>query len=303
MSRLLRVILVLSCLGAGLACPAAVVRQTPAAPTGASGPAVREWRLRVALDSGEVHVSVTTRAASVAVVAATGTFQQSFETAGPLADWAGAAETLPPPRPAPPSSRAGRDSVPAAQYTSVRLAEPVDTARRFDLTEYQLTRVGADSAPEYLLSGTNGVWGFVLRVGASQAAALLGALRGELTPGAVPYEFPREGRTPAEHTPLVTGAYLVSQVTRSAEAGRRPPRAAFPAALVGTGQAGSVRLQFIVEADGRVRPSSVRLIGKAHPAFAAAARDALLAAQYRPAVLGGRPVPELNMQSFDFQRP
>jgi TonB family protein len=189
------------------------------------------------------------------------------------------------------------------RYTSARLSEPVDTARRFDLTEYRLTRLGADSAPDHLLSGTNGAWGFALRVSAAQLAALLGALRGEPTAGAVPYEYPREGRTPAEHTPMVTGAYLESQTTRPSGMGSPPPRPAFPAALVGRGVAGSVRLQFVVEADGRVRPSSVRLIGKAHPALAGAARDALLAARFRPAVLAGRPVPQLTTQSFDFSQP
>ena len=63
------------------------------------------------------------------------------------------------------------------------------------------------------------------------------------------------------------------------------------------------RLLLIVEATGRVRRSSIRLIGKAHPAFALSAREAVLRAVYEPAQLRGRPVPQITFQDFEFKQP
>ena len=69
-----------------------------AAPSAARPPqAPAEWRLRVPLDSGEVRVEVSSRAAAVTVAAPTGTFLQAFDTSRPLAEWADAAAALPAP--------------------------------------------------------------------------------------------------------------------------------------------------------------------------------------------------------------
>ncbi|HEY2065693.1 MAG TPA: TonB family protein, partial [Gemmatimonadaceae bacterium] len=223
----------------------------------------------------------------------TGTFLQAFEAAGPLREWADAAAALRAPQLLA-ASNGGADQV---TYASTRLTST------FDRTEYRLIRVEGDSAPSYLLTATNGAWSSALPVSPAQAAALFTALRGESGSGAVPYEFPHMGQTPATSTPDVQGAWLDVQVDRLASPGSRAPRAVFPDAWRGTGATGTVRLTFIIDETGVVRPSSVRLIGKAEPAFAAAARQALLAARYSPAMLGGRPVPQRAMQNFDFRQP
>jgi TonB family protein len=64
---------------------------------------------------------------------------------------------------------------------------------------------------------------------------------------------------------------------------------------------GVVRLQFIIDSTGRVAPSSIRLLGTAHPMLATAARDALLLARYKPAERSRRPVPQVAMQEFEFK--
>ena len=54
----------------------------------------RARHFRVPLDSGAVHVAVTSKAASVTVVAPTGTFLKAFSTDAPLTAWADEAASL-----------------------------------------------------------------------------------------------------------------------------------------------------------------------------------------------------------------
>jgi TonB family protein len=236
----------------------------------------------------------------VAVVAPSGTFQQSFATATPLAEWAKAAGELRAPRIAPADSNNSADTARASRFASVLLNEPGDSAAHFDLTEFRLTRVDGDSTPDYLLSGTNGAWTFELRLGFAQFTALLGALRGDPNAGASPYDLARLGDTPAEAKPDITGAFLDMQVDRPAQRDGEPV-VVYPASLQGSGVTGDVRLSFIISETGRAQPWSVRLIGKAHPLLAAAARNALLTTTFRPAQIGGRPVPQHAMQDFQFR--
>ena len=74
----------------------------------------------------------------------------------------------------------------------------------------------------------------------------------------------------------------------------------YPPELRGSGISQNVRLMFIVDSTGKVRPSSVRLIGAAHPAFAKIAITSLLAAEFRPAERHGQPVPSYMFQDFGF---
>jgi hypothetical protein len=224
----------------------------PTAVPGAAQPpqAPAEWLLRVPLDSGEVRVEVSSRAAAVTVVAPTGTFLQAFATSRPLAEWAARLEALPPP-------------VAGGQGAPTDVADLVGGVGR--LTTFSLTRARGDSSGGYVLSGTNGAWLFALKMSASQAGALLGALRGDSAWGALTYEYPRSGRSRDGDRPHVSGAWLGPELDREAGPGPRPPRPTYPAVLRGTGTAGTVRLQFIIESTGHVRPSSVRLIGAAHP--------------------------------------
>jgi TonB family protein len=254
------------------------------------------WQMRVPLDSGAVSVAVTSRAATVNVVAPTGTFQQSFGNAAPITGWADDAERLAVPQPAS-AQGAGASVDPTARlrYASTRLAPAQDTAARLDLTEFVLTRVDSGPQPAYLLTGSNGAWTFAMRLRPEQGAALIAALRGRAHPGALPYETRR-----FKETTDATGAWLSAEVDRMVAPGRRPPRPAYPSDLRGERVKGSVRLSFIVEPTGRVRPSSIRLIGRAHPALALAARQALLGAEYTPAQMRGKAVPQDAMQQFEF---
>lgn len=259
-------------------------------------PSTGQWRLRARMDSGEVHVEVTSEAASVTVVSPNGTFQQSFKTATPLAEWASAAERLAAPANVPAESSRAADTAGARRFASVALETPADTAKRFDLTVLQLARVGGDSAVGYLLSGTNGAWPFELHLGPAQFTALLGALRGDPNSGALPYEFPHAGSNPK---PDVMGTWLHVQVDRPAQHDGEP-ELRYPKALRGSGIAGKVRLAFVISDAGRAQPWSIRLIGKAHPALAALARNVLLEMRFKPAELMGQKVPQYAMQEFEF---
>lgn len=267
----------------------------------------REWRLRMVLDSAEVQVEVTSHAASVTVVARSGTFVQAFATSGPLADWAQAGALLPAPVMAP-AMAAGSPSQPT--HVSATLAPGRDTAARFDLTEFTLTRVSADSADSadnskaFMLNGTNGAWTFAFPLSATQASVLFATLEGLSVPGALPYDLGRIGRTVEESSPGVSGAYVsLYEVDRPAELSTRPPAARYPPALRGTGIGGSVRLAFIVDSTGSVLPASVRLLGKAHPLLAQSARVALLRFRFRPARIGRSPVAYYLNQEFIFVAP
>lgn len=258
-------------------------------------PSIRQWQLRVRLDSGEVHVEVNDAAATVEVLTPSGTFLEAFKTATPLAEWASTAEHLAAPATAPIESSNAADTAGGRRFTSAVLETSSDTTKRFDLTVFRITRVGGDSTAGYVLSGTNGAWPFELHLASTQFAALLGALRGKPNTGAVPYELGHVGR----EKPDVMGTWLEPQVDRPAQRDDEPDLI-YPWTLRGTGIAGKVRLAFVISDAGRAQPWSIRLIGKAHPAFAAAARDALLKMKFKPAQLMGQPVPQYVMQDFTF---
>ena len=75
----------------------------------------RARHFRVPLDSGTVHVAVTSRAASVTVVAPTGTFLKAFSTDAPLTAWANEAASL------------ARDSAASLSRSSFRSSCTTDT--------------------------------------------------------------------------------------------------------------------------------------------------------------------------------
>jgi TonB family protein len=237
--------------------------------------------LRVPLDSGAVHIDVTSRAATVTVVSPTGTFLRSFDTDAPLAAWANAAAALLP------------DS--AASLTDG------GNGSSASLTDIRLMRAGADSMPRYVLETTNTAWNGVLHVGPAQAATLFAVLRGDSAPGATPLSNALITHSGDGDKPDEFGTWVSAQLDQDAETRRGPHATQYPSALRGTGIAGTVRLWFIVDSTGHVRPSSVRLIGRAEPALAVAARDDLLRMRFEPAKRRGRPVAEILMQDFQYR--
>ena len=75
----------------------------------------------------------------------------------------------------------------------------------------------------------------------------------------------------------------------------------YPSMLQSAGVEGDVRAQFVVDTLGRVEPGSVRVLDSTHDLFAAAVRDALDRARFKPAEAGGHKVRQLAEQVFTFR--
>ncbi len=245
-----------------------------------------EWQLQVPLDSGMVLVEAR-RGAYVQIIAPTGTFHISVDSPDSLVRWARQAVD------AGESARRGGGGDAFASLTS-RLSGP---------NEFLLEPLLGDTSGAFLLTGTNGGWEFSLHLSAAQSAALFGAFGGEASAGAVPFRDPAltTAGPPEEYRPHVTGAWLDSQVERTVQPRSPVVIAGYPRELIGTGVSGSVNFTFIVDSNGRARPSSVRLIGPVHRLFATAAHEALMASRYFPARRAGKPVPQLVMQRFELR--
>jgi protein TonB len=81
--------------------------------------------------------------------------------------------------------------------------------------------------------------------------------------------------------------------------GTATPR--YPSMLQSAGLEGDVRAQFVVDTLGRVEQGSFRVLQTSHDLFAAAVREALSRARFKPAEVGGRRVRQLVEQSFTFR--
>jgi TonB family protein len=68
------------------------------------------------------------------------------------------------------------------------------------------------------------------------------------------------------------------------------PPVTYPPVLLEAGVEGSVTLAVVVGTDGRIEPSSIRVVESTHPGFEQAAADALLATVFRPGKINGQPV-------------
>jgi protein TonB len=75
----------------------------------------------------------------------------------------------------------------------------------------------------------------------------------------------------------------------------------YPSMLQSAGVEGDVHAQFVVDTLGRVERGSVRILDASHDLFAAAVRDALGRARFKPAEAGGRKVRQLAEQTFTFR--
>ena len=250
----------------------------------------RERRLRINLDSAMILVEVTGVAASVELIAPCGTFVDPYPSDTTLAHWADLAAVLPPPVP-------DSTSPDNHRYAAVALGG----AKRGPLynTTLKLIRLDSATSSSFLLRSTNTAWGCEVRLEPAQAVAFFGALRGQAAGGAIPYDWPSAGKG-EKGRPDVSGAWVGPALDRQVEVKGSSIGLSYPKEFRGTGIAEKVRLGFIVDSTGKVRPSSVRLIGTPRPAFALAAMRGLLAAEYRPAERQGRPVPTFVVQDFGF---
>jgi Gram-negative bacterial TonB protein C-terminal len=238
---------------------------------------------RVDLDSGMVLVRLTGTATAIEVIAPTGTFMLFVRSRATGEEWVRAATE-------------------AERAVMARSGAPIEAAvirnEIQTVTEYRLDPVIGDPQTRFLLSGGNGAWEFNLRISAEQSAAIFSALRGELSAGVLPYDYPRMRGDSTAARPHVYGAWLGQQVDRPVSWRGYAPRIIYPGELRGSGIGGIVELAFIVDANGRARQSSIRLIRTPHPLLAVAARKVLLDVRYQPAELDGKPVAQITQQQF-----
>lgn len=275
-----------SCAALG-AIPGIVPRMASA---GAQAPAASErrtWRLRALLDSGEVQVEVTSQAAAIEVVSPSGKFIIAFRTSEEAEAWARAAARL---DSAPPVDGRTSDAVVLRAESDERRA-------------YQLMRLHNPSGPTHAIAGTNGVWEFGMTMSAAQFAAVLGALRGDSTSGALAYEFPSAAGPGHPATPDVNGAWMMSQVDVPVRVSDGPGGLQYPPSVPRARAGGVVEMTFIVNEDGRVRPSSIFLIGIPNPVLAEVSRAALLRARLLPARIGRKNVPMYAGYRFEYEDP
>jgi protein TonB len=78
------------------------------------------------------------------------------------------------------------------------------------------------------------------------------------------------------------------------------PLPKFPPVLQQAGISGLVKLRFVVDTAGRVEPTSVKVLETTHRGFEDPARESVVAAVFRPARIGDRPVRQLANQPIRF---
>ena len=78
------------------------------------------------------------------------------------------------------------------------------------------------------------------------------------------------------------------------------PLPIYPDLLRQAGVQGRVVLEAVVDTTGRVLLSSISVVSMTNPGFVAAARQALLATLFRPAMVGGKPIRMLVRIPYEF---
>ena len=122
--------------------------------------------------------------------------------------------------------------------------------------------------------------------------------RGDFDPAATVVS----GGTPGGPPNVSDGSALPEHLVEKAVIaipGTATPR--YPGMLQSAGVEGDVRAQFVVDTLGRVEQGSVRVLTTTHDLFAAAVRDALNRARFKPAEAGGHKVRQLAEQVFTFR--
>lgn len=96
-----------------------------------------------------------------------------------------------------------------------------------------------------------------------------------------------------------TTAYAASAVDEL-PVGTSRPRLAYPDDLLARRVEGSVLLEFMIDENGRVEGSSVRVIESSNPGFEDAAEDMIKQSRFRPGRIGGNPVAVVVQQMVRF---
>ena len=95
--------------------------------------------------------------------------------------------------------------------------------------------------------------------------------------------------------------YFEFQVEEAASPSGSNPAPQYPESERSSGATGRVVVQFVVGANGRVEPGSIKVLESTSSAFAAAVREVLPRHRFSPAKIGGRAVRQIVQQPFVFR--
>lgn len=95
--------------------------------------------------------------------------------------------------------------------------------------------------------------------------------------------------------------YFEFQVEEAASPSGGNPAPEYPSSMRETGMTGRVVVQFVVGANGRVEPGSIKILESTNSAFAAAVREVLPRHRFAPAKIGGKSVRQIVQQPFVFR--
>jgi TonB family protein len=120
-------------------------------------------------------------------------------------------------------------------------------------------------------------------------------------PPAAPPPAPPPAAAPAREEPAPAREAAPNEVFSSGEVEERPRlsnggeiqralQMRYPDQLAGARVSGAVMATFVVNADGRIDGSSIRIVSSPNPAFNVPTQNVLRRARFRPATVGGRPV-------------
>ena len=94
--------------------------------------------------------------------------------------------------------------------------------------------------------------------------------------------------------------YSADQVDEPAKLRQGSAEPVYPDSLWRAGVPGRVVAEFILDAEGRIEPGSLRIVAATHPYFASAVQTALGDAVFRSASVGGKAVRQIVQLPFDF---
>ncbi|CAN5721663.1 hypothetical protein BH23GEM1_BH23GEM1_06260 [soil metagenome] len=100
---------------------------------------------------------------------------------------------------------------------------------------------------------------------------------------------------------LSTQPYFEFQVEQPASPSGGNPQPEYPSSMRESGMTGRVVVQFVVGANGRVEPGSIKVLESTNSAFAAAVREVLPRHRFSPAKIGGTAVRQIVQQPFVFR--
>ena len=236
----------------------------------------RHRRARIVGDSVVLTISSDSGRTTVYAETPGGAFRLVGDSAA-VAAWSATAEHLAAPE-------VGADGL-------VSLNGAVIRAPGNEVSVMRLLRLSTDSVGDYQLAAANGAWQYNVQLRPPHVHAFFRALR-EGGGDGVAADAPSPDEPSPEDLPEVIEPARPKK-------GNRSPR--YPLVMGDAQAEAQVLLQFVIEPDGRPRPSSVLLVSSTEPRFALAARDALLGWHYEPARRNGTPIARLVCQQFTFR--